>query len=97
MASARVSLPPDLDRLLRSELLACIEEANLGQNDTTVAKRYLIDQWPQIDIAAELGWSRSTVSDRIPRILRKVRTTAIQLGKIQTQTEHSHTTLQHSD
>ena len=82
MSSARVSLPPDLDDLIRSDLLVCIEEANLGQNDTTVAKRYLVDQWPQIDIAAELGWSRSTVSDRIPRILRKVRIAAITLGKI---------------
>lgn len=82
MSSARVSLPPDLDDLIRSDLLVCIEEANLGQNDTTVAKRYLVDQWPQIDIAAELGWSRSTVSDRIPRILRKVRIAAIALGKI---------------
>lgn len=84
MASARVSLPPDMEELLRSDMLVCIEEANLGQNDTTVAKRYLIDQWPQIDIAAELGWSRSTVSDRIPRIIRKVRTAATRLGKIQT-------------
>lgn len=73
MSSARVSLPPELDRLLRSEMLECIEEANLGQLDTTVAKRYLIDQWAQIDIAAELGLGRTTISDRIPRILNKVR------------------------
>ena len=84
MSSARVRLPSDLDGLMRSEMLACIEESNLGQNDTTVAKRYLIDQWPQIEIAAELGWSRSTVSERIPRILMKVRRTAEALGKIQT-------------
>lgn len=80
MSSARVSLPPDLDGLLRSEMLRCIEEANLGQNDTTVAKRYLVDQWPQIEIAAELGWGRTTVSERIPRILKKVRSAALALG-----------------
>lgn len=79
MASARVSLPPDLEGLLRSEMQKCIEEANLGQNDTTVAKRYLIDQWAQIEIAAELGWTRSTVSARMPRILKKVRATAHKL------------------
>lgn len=84
MSSARVSLPPDLEELLRSDLILCIEEANLGQNDTTVAKRYLIDQWAQIDIAAELGWSRSTVSERIPRIMKKVRAAAVVLGKIHT-------------
>lgn len=82
MASARVSLPPDLEGLLRSEMLNCIEEANLGLNDTTVAKRYLIDQWAQIDIAAELGWGKSTVSARIPRILTKVRSTAHKLNMV---------------
>lgn len=82
MASARVSLPPDLEGLLRSEMLTCIEEANLGQNDTTVAKRYLIDQWAQIDIAAELGWGKSTVSVRIPRILGKVQATARKLNMV---------------
>ena len=84
MSAARVSLPDDLEGMLRSDLLLCIEEANLGQNDTTVAKRYLIDQWAQIDIAAELGWGRSTVSERVPRILRKVRAAATQLDKIRT-------------
>lgn len=82
MASARVRLPSDLDGLMRSEMLACIEESNLGQTDTTVAKRYLIDQWAQIDIAAELGWGKSTVSVRMPRILRKVQATAKKLNMV---------------
>ena len=82
MASARVSLPPDLEGLLTSEMLECINEANLGQKDTTVAKRYLIDQWAQIDIAAELGWGKSTVSVRMPRILRKVQATARKLNMV---------------
>jgi DNA-directed RNA polymerase specialized sigma24 family protein len=82
MASARVRLPSDLDGLMRSEMLRCIEESNLGQNDTTVAKRYLIDQWAQIDIAAELGWGKSTVSVRMPRILQKVQATARKLNMV---------------
>lgn len=82
MASARVSLPPDLEGLLTSEMLECINEANLGQKDTTVAKRYLIDQWAQIDIAAELGWGKSTVSVRMPRILQKVQATARKLNMV---------------
>lgn len=82
MASARVRLPSDLDGLMRSEMLICIEESNLGQTDTTVAKRYLIDQWAQIDIAAELGWGKSTVSVRMPRILRKVQATARKLNMV---------------
>ena len=84
MASARVRMPSDLDGLMRSEMLTCIEESNLGLTDTAVAKRYLIDQWAQIDIAAELGLGRTTISDRIPRIVNKVRNAATVLGKIRT-------------
>ena len=82
MASARVRLPSDLDGLMRSEMIHCIEESNLGLTDTAVAKRYLIDQWPQIEIAAELGWTRSTVSVRMPRILKKVQATAKKLNMV---------------
>lgn len=82
MASARVRLPSDLDGLMRSEMLTCINEANLGQTDTQVAKRYLIDQWAQIEIAAELGCVKSTVSMRMPRILSKVQATAKKLNMV---------------
>ena len=53
--SARVKLPPPLDKLLRSQMETAIREANLGNDDTDIAKRYLIDQIPQIEIAAEFG------------------------------------------
>lgn len=82
MASARVRLPSDLDGLMRSQMLTCINEANLGQTDTQVAKRYLIDQWAQIEIAAELGCVKSTVSMRMPRILSKVQATAKKLNMV---------------
>ena len=82
MTPARVRLPADLDSLVRSKMLECIEEANLGQMDTQVAKRYLIDQWAQIDIAAELGCVKSTVCMRIPRVLEKVRLAARKLNMI---------------
>ena len=74
-----VYLTEYLEPLLKSEMEHCIEQANLGYYDTMIAKRYLIDQWAQIDIAAELGWNRTTVSKRIPRIIRKVETTAQKL------------------
>ena len=70
---SRVSLPESLEPLLKTEMETCIEQANLGRYDTMIAKRYLIDQWAQIEIAAELGWNR------IPRILRKVENTAQKL------------------
>ena len=76
----RVVLPGSLEALLKREMEAAIEQANLGRDDTLVARRYLIDQWAQIDIAAELGWGRSTVSARIPRILKKVELAAQKIG-----------------
>ena len=80
MAAARLMLPACLDCLLRSEMEKAIEEANLGTVNTLVAKRYLIDRWPQIEIAAEMGWTRSTVSERMPWILAKVEAAARKMG-----------------
>lgn len=80
MACARVKLPDMLEALLRSQMETAIREANLGADDTDIAVRYLIDQTPQIDIAAAYGWDRSTISHRIKRIIRKVSDTAQKLG-----------------
>ena len=44
-------MPRPLELLLRRELEEAIEQANLGEFDTFVAKKYLIEQVPQIDIA----------------------------------------------
>ena len=74
-----MKLPPPLDKLLRSQMETAIREANLGNDDTDIAKRYLIDQIPQIEIAAEFGWERSTISRRISRILLKVENAADKL------------------
>ena len=79
MASARFALPSDIEHLLKSELERCIDETCLGENDKLVAKRYILDRWPQIDIAAELGWTRSTVSAHVPRIVQKIQNTAHRL------------------
>ena len=79
MAAARVKLPDSLDSLMLSQMETAIREANLGNDDTDIAKRYLIDQIPQIEIAAEFGWERSTISRRISRILLKVENAAEKL------------------
>lgn len=89
MASCRVVLPESLELLLRSEMDVCIDQANLGRDDTMIARRYLIDQWPQIDIAAELGCGRSTVSGRIPRIVRKVEHAAKKLYMTKSGQNHT--------
>ena len=60
--SARAKLPEPLDKLLRSQLENAIHEAALHRDDELIAKRRIIDKWGQIDVAAELGWDRSTVA-----------------------------------
>lgn len=79
MTAARIKLPHSIELLLRSEVEQAIEQANLGNFDTFVAKKYLIEQVPQIDIAEELGYERSTVTKRIPRIVEKVERAALRL------------------
>lgn len=71
--SARVKLPPELANLLRSELDIAIKEAALYRDDELIARRYIIDKWPQMDIAEELGWDRSTVSHHLPHILDEIK------------------------
>ena len=78
--TARVRLPGSLGQLLRSEMEKAISEANLGNSDSLIAKRYLLDQIPQIDIAIELNLERSTISRRLPSIIDRVEKTAQRLS-----------------
>lgn len=77
--SARVKLPEPLDKLLRSELETAIHEAALHEDDDLIARRYIIDKWCQIDIAAELGWRRATVGDHMRYIIPRVENVANRL------------------
>lgn len=82
--SARVKLPDPLDKLLRSELETAIHEAALYRDDDLIAHRYIIEKWPQMDIAAELGWRRATVGDHVKYILPRVSGVADRLYKDRT-------------
>ena len=72
MTAARIKLPHSLELLLRVEMEQAIEQANLGTFDTFVAKKYLIEQVPQIDIAEELGYDRTVITRRVKRIVPRV-------------------------
>ena len=80
--TARVRLPGSLGQLLRSEMENAIFEANLGNSDSLIAKRYLIEHIPQIDIAIEMDLERSTVTRRMPFIISRVEQTAQRLKLI---------------
>jgi hypothetical protein len=56
-----------------------IEQANLGTFDTFVAKKYLIEQVPQIDIAEELGYDRTVITRRLKQIVPRVEYAALRL------------------
>lgn len=72
MTAARQRLPRSIGLLLRDELSLAIEQANLGTLDTFVAKKYLIEQVPQIEIAEEIGYDRSVVTRRVRQIIPRV-------------------------
>lgn len=78
--SGRTKLPKKLNSLLLSEMEQAIREANLGEEDTTIARRCLISKWPHADIAAEVDCDRSTVSKRLKRIIRRVEAAAERIG-----------------
>lgn len=82
MAKARVRASESLSNLTRSEWEIVISEAALGVEDTRIAKMYLLDAIPQIDIGIEVGLERSTVSKRLARILPKVERIARKIGTI---------------
>lgn len=78
--TARVRLPDSLGQLLRSEMERAIFEANLGDSDSLIAKRYLIDHVPQVDLAEEVGCTKTTICVRLKHIMQKVEATADRLG-----------------
>lgn len=80
ISQARCRLPQSLDCLLTSEMTRAIDEANLGSTDLMIAKKYLVDRVPQIDIAIELGYERSSVSKRIKNIVPKVSASASKIS-----------------
>ena len=77
---ARVKLPAALNGLLRSELEKVIYESALGMEDDIIARRYIIEKVPQIDIAVEMGYERSTISRRLSGIIKDATNTAEKLG-----------------
>ena len=68
----RGKLPPELDGLLTSELLRAIREANLGRENSQIARRYFIDREAMIDIGEEIGLDRSAISRRLKDITPRV-------------------------
>lgn len=77
----------------REEVEALIRAANLGEEDSYIARRCLIDQVAQLDIAFEMedkfgqGMTRSTVSRRMQGIERRLHTLRAQTRRKRDSTE----------
>lgn len=54
----------------------------LGREDRQILRLYVMERLPQIDIAAELGMDRSTVSRRMDKIFDEARRTAQRLNMV---------------
>ena len=68
--------------MLRSDWERVIDEAALGVEDSKIARLYLLDAIPQIEIAAELNLDRSTISKRMPRIVSRIERAARKMNII---------------
>lgn len=73
---ARMTLPPELERMTRQGMETVIREANLGREDTQIARLYYVDKLPQVDVATELYLGRATVQRRLPGILQRMERTS---------------------
>lgn len=82
MSKGRVNLPAGLDDLLASDWERVIGQAMLGREDKTIARLYVLERMPQIDVAGTMHMDRSTISRRMVKILIEVRRTAERLKLI---------------
>lgn len=71
--AARVQLPPCLLGADPDTVAAIIRRANLGREDTEIARLRYIDQIPLAEIGAEIGLDRTSVGRRLARIDKKLK------------------------
>lgn len=69
MAQARPKVPDELNKLSNPEWERIIDNYIKSDIDRAIAKMYYLDGICQADIGAELGYSRSTIKRRLPKIL----------------------------
>lgn len=79
MTQARIRVEPELACLTRSAWEKLIYEANLGAEDTEVAKMYFIDHMCQIDIAIEKDTDRTQISRRLGQMKNRLKDVQKQL------------------
>lgn len=69
MASARPNLNEDLLSLSNSEWRYIINEYIKNEKDRQIAIEYYLNGKPQIDIAMEFNYARSTIRDKLHKAI----------------------------
>ena len=69
MAQARPKMPDDLKLLSNDKFEYIIDNYIKNEKDRIIAKMYYLDGIPQADIGAEIGYSRSAIKRKLPKIL----------------------------
>lgn len=71
-----------LDDLIYDMCKECICQARLSDRDYRIAELYLLERMPQIEIAAALDITRSTISRNLPQIVASIENAARKMGYI---------------
>ena len=80
MARARPA-EGELGSMTRTVAERVIYEANLGAEDTKIARMYYIERMPQIEIAEEMQMDRKTISERLRSINGRMKTVWKETGR----------------
>jgi DNA-directed RNA polymerase specialized sigma subunit len=69
MAQARPKINDELKSLSNEKWEYIIDNYIKSKIDRQIAKMYYLDGIPQVDIGAEVGYSRSAIKKKLPKII----------------------------
>ena len=69
MAKARPNITDELKSLPNNKWEYIIDNYIKDEKERQIAKMYYLDGIPQVDIGEELGYSRSAIKKKLPKLL----------------------------
>lgn len=72
MAQARPKINDELKSLPNSKWEYIIDNYIKSEIDRKIAKMYYLDGIPQADIGAEVGYSRSAIKKKLPKLINTI-------------------------
>lgn len=80
MPRGRTKLPENLSGLLGDQWETILKQACFHEDDADILRLCVLSKLPQIDVAEELGISRSTIHRRLPEIIKRAQCVAEKLN-----------------